>query len=331
MEALFAEAQQLFAAKKFYDAVGKYAALIDDDRATTADKVRGFNNISACYASTGDFSKALDAAKQAHELDRTSVRACTRCGTACEGLQYYEEAKAYYQKALDLDSADATAAQGLRRTSDLLAAGKGQPTPEARNAFYFKKSVEGAKAAMQTGTYTEAARLFSKAIDLLPPDADAHQAAVLHANRSAAHFHLSNMEESAADARASVERAPGYARGHYRLACALHALQQHSEAYDALQRCLDLDAAHADAAKLMEEVAPVALQQRMSAANRRRETEQRVQELREKQNEEAATATALPATRAYASNYVYCRYCNESGHTVEDCPLRRRKRPRPPA
>lgn len=71
--------------------------------------------------------------------------------------------------------------------------------------------------------------------------------ASLFANRSAAHLALGLFEAALSDAQQAATLRPEWAKGHYRLGCALSALSQWSGAAAALARCLELDPGALDA------------------------------------------------------------------------------------
>lgn len=64
---------------------------------------------------------------------------------------------------------------------------------------------------------------------------------MLWSNRSASHLSLRQPELALEDARTAIACNIEWARGHYRVGCALQALQRHKEAAAAFDRCLELD------------------------------------------------------------------------------------------
>ncbi|EPY19169.1 hypothetical protein STCU_09588 [Strigomonas culicis] len=183
---------------------------------------------------------------------------------------------------------------------------------------------------MQDGQYAEAARQFSKALSLAPATCTARDRAVLLCNLSAARFRSADAAASADDAREAIARDATYARAHYRLAVAEHKLKHFEVAEEALRTCLAMDATHVEAAALLREVAPLVKELRKTAEERTAEKARHAAEVREQQlDQDCAKAFASAFGPAHANTFVYCNYCNESGHTRATCPMLR-KRPRPP-
>lgn len=334
-ETKFTEASALFSDKKYFDAVRVYASVAAADGASDEDRARALGNISACYALAKDFDKALESGEGALELQPANAKFMGRVATAYEGLRHYEEAAEFFERALRSEPASAVYADGLARVQALVQSRRGVASAGTRDGYYYGKSLQKGKEAMAAANYLEAARHFQKAIDLFPAERTGgvegrRELAILHANRSAASFRAGAIEESADDALVATEIDPTYARGFFRLGCAKHRLRKHGDSHDALAACLRLEPGHAEAAALLAEVEPMAAQERMTAPQRAAQEAGKVAEVRERQAEERAEASAraAPAGRhAHASSYVYCSYCNESGHTRAECPMRR-KRPR---
>ena len=89
---------------------------------------------------------------------------------------------------------------------------------ERGNAHYVRKQ------------YAQAAEWYSKALAADP------SAVPVYTNRAAAHFAAGRFEESAADARAAVERDDGWVKGWYRLGLCLERLERFKAAAEALQK-----------------------------------------------------------------------------------------------
>lgn len=382
LENHFAAAAQWYAKNDYTKAAQEYDHVIHDAAATLADKVRAWNNTSACRAQLGDYQGALEAAQESLALDAQNSRALARAAAACEGMHRYDEAITYLEKmdkndpGYDRHAATIARLRPLVHTSASpsgLARGSHRHPPDhtaqqqqqtQQQYFYYNKSIENAKTAMQAGNYIEAVRYYTKALDLfhtlhrrvtaddaanqataeervhhtLSSDKDrratAREHAVLLCNRSSAYLRSGKPDAATQDAASATEVDGSYARAFYRLACAHQAMKQYVEAARAVQQCLALDPQHADAQHVLRCVEPLAQEQGKTLQEKAREHAQRVAEMTEKQREAVAAQSASnafaagPRTTAYASTYVYCNYCNETGHTRDECPLRRRKRMR---
>ena len=74
------------------------------------------------------------------------------------------------------------------------------------------------------GEHAEAADLYELGIGIDPNN---H---VLHSNLAACHLEMEDLEAAAAAAKRCVELAPEFAKGYFRLATALHGLEEHARA-----------------------------------------------------------------------------------------------------
>eukprot|EP00850_Spirogloea_muscicola_P014647 SM000106S13995 [mRNA] locus=s106:378050:382571:- [translate_table: standard] len=90
-------------------------------------------------------------------------------------------------------------------------------------------------AAFSAGSFEDAARHFSDAIELAP---DNH---VLYSNRSAAYASMHKYGEALADAQRTVELRPDWGKGYSRLGAALVGLRRHQDAVDAYRKGLVYD------------------------------------------------------------------------------------------
>lgn len=347
LEEEFTRAAALVRAKNHIDAIGAYKTLAEDTRATTPQKVRAYSNMSACYAARDQYADALEAAKQALQLDEQNSKVHGRVATAYHGLKHYEEAARHYERAHALDPSTALYAEQQRAVMELMRSGKGIATQETKDAYYYRKGIEEGKEAMGKGEYLSAVRHFSKAIELharCAVEGDKHSGghsdssskyaeyAILLCNRSAAYSRAGRYQQSLEDGMKAAEVHPMYARAFFRIAHAQHQLRQPLEAHAALRRCLELDPAHTEANALMKEVEQVVANLKKTAEEKQLEKEVQVQKIREMQNaERVLDAAAMPVGhrgRAHATSYTHCSYCNEAGHSRAECPLLRRKRSR---
>ncbi|KPI89985.1 hypothetical protein ABL78_0845 [Leptomonas seymouri] len=328
----FAKASALFAARKYHEAISAYTAIGAATSTSLSNKARALNNISACYAALEDYGKALSMALEVIALQPDNAKALGRAGTAQEGLKHYEEAAQYFSRAASLDPAHLHYSAGVQRCLALVQARRGVATAESKDAYYYKKSVEKGTESMKASNFLEAIRHFGKALDLFPATAAPCERATLLSNRSAALYRAGRTEESADDALDATKADATYARAFFRLGTAKAKLKKIGEAYDALTTCIQLDPDHSEARQLLAEVTPAALEARKTAEERARDHAHRVADISAKINEEQAVKSAATLPRvavARGSSYAYCNFCNETGHTRAECPLRRRKRPRP--
>ena len=95
-------ANRYFNDRKFTDAIELYTELLLED----PSNYYLFSNRSACYIKLSDFDKAYNDAKKCIELKPLSAKAHFRLGTACHGLQNYDEALVAYNKADELEPSE---------------------------------------------------------------------------------------------------------------------------------------------------------------------------------------------------------------------------------
>ncbi|AYU79556.1 Tetratricopeptide repeat/TPR repeat [Leishmania donovani] len=330
-EAEFKRAGALFSAGKYHEAISVYSVIEALDGATAEVRARALNNISACYAALKNYEMSSKVAREVISLQPGNAKAHGRVAAAEEGLKRYSEASFYYSVASRLDANNSTYVDGAQRCHALVQAGRGVASAEAKDAYYYEKSLERAMEAMQKTSYLEAIRHFGKALDLFPSTGTSREKATLLSNRSAAYFRAERIEESADDALEAIKADDTYARGFYRLGAAKAKLKKVGDAYDALTKCVKLDPKHVDAARLLAEVLPAALESRKTAEERARDHTRQVAHMTERLSEmqAAASSNAVPHATAHGSAYSYCNFCNETGHSRSECPLLRRKRSRP--
>lgn len=105
-----AQGNKHFAAKEFEQAIQQFSLAID---ASPVPNHVLYSNRSACYASLKDFSKALEDAQKCIEVNPLWAKGHNRVGAAQYGLGNYDDAKAAYSKALELEPGNAMAQSGL--------------------------------------------------------------------------------------------------------------------------------------------------------------------------------------------------------------------------
>ncbi|CAM39166.1 conserved hypothetical protein [Leishmania braziliensis MHOM/BR/75/M2904] len=330
-EVAFKRAGALFIEGKYPEAISAYTAIETVNEATVEVRARALNNISACYAALKNYEMSSKVAREVIVLQPNNAKAHGRIAAAEEGLKRYDEAAFYYSAASRLEANNPVYVAGAQRCHALVQASRGVASAEAKDAYYYKKSLERAMKAMQEANYLEAIRHFGKALDLFPTTGTSREKAALLCNRSAAYFRAERIEESADDALEAIKADDKYARGFYRLGAAKTKLKKVGDAYDALTTCLKLDPNNADAGKLLAEVLPAALESRKTAEERARDHTRQVTHIAEQLNAMQATASAntAPQATAHGSAYSYCNFCNETGHSRSECSLLRRKRSRP--
>eukprot|EP00796_Vickermania_ingenoplastis_P009259 gene9259-6510_t len=322
-------AAALYRERRFHDALTAYAAIADSSTVSPEDRVRALNNTSACYAAMKNYDKAVEQAKEALQLDPENPQSFYRLAAAYEGQLHYEESVALLRRALEVKPHHPPYAAALQRVERLLKEGRGIASDATKKRFYYDKHLTSGIAAMKAGSYTEAVRHFTQALELAPDTTPARDRAVLYANRSAANFKLEAMEASTADAERSRTEDPAYPRAHFRLAVSLEAQQQLPEALEAAQACLALDSAHAEALEMVNRLQLVVANNKKTVREREKDDCERLAQL---QADRLAQRSTIPAVfgvqKAHTTSFAYCSYCNDHGHVRSECPMLRAKRRR---
>jgi tetratricopeptide (TPR) repeat protein len=148
---------------------------------------------------------------------------------------------------------------------------------------------------------------------------------VLYCNRSVAHFKLGALDKAAADALSAIDCDTGYARARLRLAMTLEKQQKLDDALIQVDECIRLDAGNAAAAELRQTLQDAIEVRNVSAAEKAQAQASRAKEIERARDMEREAVR--PMGPAMSATYLHCNFCNEYGHTRNDCPLRR-KRPR---
>ena len=141
------------------------------------------------------------------------------------------------------------------------AATKAQHTAEGTAAGRHLARVEFKKAAgneaFKAGEYQQAAVAYTESLSLAasgPEDCgeggtvDPAIASAIRCNRAACFLKLGRYAQAKDDAAACVKLAPDFAKGHFRLALALQALEEYPGACAAFGRTLELEPKNKDAA-----------------------------------------------------------------------------------
>lgn len=346
VESVFADAALLFSSKQYQQAIVIYSRLVNVNgkgagglesagkTVTSSDSVRALNNISACYASMKEYPAAVLHAKKALEIHcepdqlQHHAQSWFRLACAYEGQRQYGEATGALRQALVARPNHLPYLEAMQRVET---ASRQRAAPvDPKSSFYFAKSLKDGITAMKNQNYSEAIRLFSKALELFPPSEPLREKAILLSNRSAAYLKKSQCDESANDALAATRLDPLYSRGFFRLACAQEQQKQYASALTSVESSLSLscgEESHVEEARrLKERLAPVVEQSKKSVRERLVEEEKVIREQYEKKLEGRIPVSCVPAR--LQGGYSYCTYCNESGHVRAECPMRRSKRPR---
>eukprot|EP00835_Amoeboradix_gromovi_P006868 NODE_922_length_3086_cov_0.393036.p1 type:complete len:487 gc:universal NODE_922_length_3086_cov_0.393036:2916-1456(-) len=93
----------------FQEAITQYSNAIDVEPTHVL-----YSNRSACYASIGNYSAALDDAKKCTEMNPTWPKGYNRLATAYEGLDQIKEAMEAYQKVTELDPTNESSKQAIQ-------------------------------------------------------------------------------------------------------------------------------------------------------------------------------------------------------------------------
>jgi tetratricopeptide (TPR) repeat protein len=104
-----AEGDAAFRAGGFRTAISAYSSAIDLD----PDMVVLYSNRSAAYLANSESSKALRDAQKCVELDPAFAKGYSRLASALFALRRYDKAKEAYEQALEKESNNAAAIQGV--------------------------------------------------------------------------------------------------------------------------------------------------------------------------------------------------------------------------
>jgi hypothetical protein len=121
--------------------------------------------------------------------------------------------------------------------------------PDAGAAAAAAAQKEAGNAAYAAKKFAKAVECYSRAIELDPSQ---H---VFYSNRSGVLLDLGRNEEALRDARVCVEKAPGWAKGYFRLGSALEAVGQLPQALEAFDSGLREEEGNADLARARERLA----------------------------------------------------------------------------
>lgn len=178
-------------------------------------------NRAAAFEKIGDYARALQDATDALKADASYLKGYFRRGTALLALERYAEAEASATDGLKRQPNNTQLKALLAKSQELAAVDSGgettgvdsgpEPTPEAK--------AEAAKMAgneqYNAGRYSDAIRLYSCAVRLLPTNA------TYLTNRAAAYLMVQSSNEALADCTLALSLDPNLAKAHVRAAKAL--------------------------------------------------------------------------------------------------------------
>lgn len=158
-----AQGNKHFAAKEFDKAIQQFSLAID---ASPVPNHVLFSNRSACYASLKDFSKALEDAQKCVETNSSWAKGYNRVGAAHYGLGNFDDAKAAYSKALELEPGNAMAQSGLSSVESAESAQYSQPDMGIGKIFLDPQLISKLKANPKTAEYMNDPDLVGKLLQI---------------------------------------------------------------------------------------------------------------------------------------------------------------------
>lgn len=307
-----------------------YSAVIQQD----PRNAKAYSNRSAVHLKAQEYQKALADAQHCTRIDPGFAKGWGRLAAAYHGLKHYEDAISAYKRASELEPTNASYTESIAEMQKLVGEKRGIASDDTREAFYFRRSVDGAVAAMKEGKNDDAVRLFTKAIQ--QTSAAAKELHVLYANRSAAYLKLGDVPNAIDDAVAATRENATYARGFVRLAAARLADGDISEAERAANMAIKLDGSNAAARDVLGQVeeqvraAKAAAEEKAKREQQTRDEIARAKASRGQMDDTGPTSReakpdVIPAAflgTTHTVSYSYCRLCSEYGHTARTCPLK---------
>ncbi|CDO91843.1 unnamed protein product [Kluyveromyces dobzhanskii CBS 2104] len=153
------EGNQAFVAKDYAKAIELFSKAIEVSE--TPNHVL-FSNRSACFASSKDFVKALDDANECVKISPSWAKGYNRLGAAHYGLGDLDEAEQSYKKALELDSANKAAQDGLAQVQQTQQQRNQQPDLGLGNMFSDPMMIEKLKKNPKTAEYMKDPQFVAK-------------------------------------------------------------------------------------------------------------------------------------------------------------------------
>ncbi len=189
------------------------------------------------------FGKAIEAYEKAIQLDSKNASAYSGKGSALYELKQYQEALAAYEHAIQFDPTLAAAYKGKADTLGLL-----KRYEEALVAYDqairlashdAHLYISKGKTLLSLKNYGYALAVYEQALRLAPKNV------LVYTGKGTAHLGLKQYQEALVAFKRAVELAPNDASAYNRLGLALDNLQRYDEALRAYERAIELDPNHA--------------------------------------------------------------------------------------
>ncbi|SCU77499.1 LAME_0A01310g1_1 [Lachancea meyersii CBS 8951] len=160
-EELKKQGNAAFVAKDFAKAVDLFSQAITSSE--TPNHVL-YSNRSACYASLKRFGDALQDAKKCIEINPTWSKGYNRVGAAHSGLGNLDDAEKNYKKALELDSSNKAAQEGLEHVQKTQQSRQQQPDLGFGQLFNDPNMIEKLKQNPKTAELMKDPQLVAKVL-----------------------------------------------------------------------------------------------------------------------------------------------------------------------
>uniref|UniRef100_A0A7S0JJK4 CS domain-containing protein n=1 Tax=Calcidiscus leptoporus TaxID=127549 RepID=A0A7S0JJK4_9EUKA len=128
------------------------------------------------------------------------------------------------------------------------AAGHAEGSAEGRHAARVEYKKKAGNDAFKAAEYQQAAVLYTEALSLCTLESLRVEEATILSNRAACFLKLGRYSQARDDAEACVRLRPDFAKGYFRLALSLQAVEQFGDACQAFNRVLQLEPKNKDAA-----------------------------------------------------------------------------------
>ena len=201
-----------------------------------------WSNRSAACLAMGCLRQASADAKRAVGLAPGWGKAHARLGAAAAAASRRAEAAAAYQAALACDPKNTQWREALAALEDDAVAVAGASAAGSTSSAAELKA--RGNAAFGAQAYTEAAGIYTRALQQVDADAAGREVAVLYSNRCAAYLAIDATHEALVDARRSVEADPRFAKAWLRLGRAQLAAGEWEAAVDSLSEGLEVEPGH---------------------------------------------------------------------------------------
>lgn len=155
------EGNAAFVAKDYKKAIEKFTKAIEVSEQPNHVL---YSNRSACYTSMKEFTKALNDANECVKINPTWSKGYNRVGAAHFGLGDLDDAEGSYKKALELDSSNKAAQDGLDQVSKTQEARQSQPDMGLTQMFNDPNLIEKLKANPKTAELMNDPQLVAKLI-----------------------------------------------------------------------------------------------------------------------------------------------------------------------